>query len=86
MASPVLHFLFGLEPQSRFPSLCSGQAFASLRSAQNDSDSKMSSGAFTAFGLPIMRKNSTRVVFEHVVDSQLVPRRVSAERSEGSRR
>ena len=44
----------------------------------------VSSRAFTAFGLPIMGKNSTRVVFEHVIDSKLVPRRVSAQRSEGS--
>jgi len=43
----------------------------------------MSSRAFAAFGLPIMVKNSTRVVFDHVIDSKLVPRRVSAERQRG---
>jgi len=37
---------------------------------------------FAAFGLPIMVKNSTRVVFDHVIDSKLVPRRVSAEHSQ----
>ena len=30
-----------------------------------------------------MVKNSTRVVFDHVIDSKLVPRRVSAERQRG---
>jgi hypothetical protein len=40
----------------------------------------MSSRALTAVRLPIMGKNSMRVLFEHVIYSKLVPRRVSAER------